>query len=147
MIMQNTTSESFCTFRVDGLLFGVEVHEVQEVVRMQPTTRVPLAPPIVHGLMNLRGQIVSTLNVRQRLGLSNENAVAKLMNVVIRSAEGPISLLVDEIGDVVQVQRDRFEPPPETLQGIQRELLRGAFKLQDELLLILDTERVLRVGA
>ncbi|MEM0926897.1 MAG: chemotaxis protein CheW [Planctomycetota bacterium] len=138
--------KSFCTFRVDDLLFGVEVRQVQEVIRSHPTTSVPLAPPLVNGLMNLRGQIVSALDLRHALGLPHEED-AKLMNVVIRSAEGPISLLVDEIGDVVEVEETRYEPVPETLQSEQRELLRGAFKLDDQLLLILDTDRVIHVAA
>lgn len=139
--------ESFCTFRVDELLFGVEVQKVQEVIRTQPTTRIPLSPPVIHGLMNLRGQIVSALDLRQRLGLPDNEKIGEAMNVVIRSDDGPISLLVDEIGDVVQVRKDCFEAPPETLQGDQRELIRGAYKLEQGLLLILDTYRVLQVAA
>ncbi|MEO1614901.1 MAG: chemotaxis protein CheW [Planctomycetota bacterium] len=138
--------KSYCTFRVDDLLFGVEVREVQEVIRSHPTTSIPLAPALVSGLMNLRGQIVSALDLRHALGLPSEENT-DLMNVVIRSSEGPISLLVNEIGDVVEVEDTRYEPLPETLQSEQRELLRGAFKLDDRLLLILDTARVTRVAA
>lgn len=141
------TTESYCTFRVDELLFGIKVQEVQEVIRTQPTTRVPLANPIVDGLMNLRGQIVTALDLRLRLRLPASQEDDRSMNVVVRSSEGPISLLVDKIGDVIQVDRDTFEPPPETLQGDQKELIRGAYKLDEGLLLILDTERVLRVAA
>ncbi|OYP36315.1 chemotaxis protein CheW [Rhodopirellula sp. MGV] len=139
--------ESYCTFRVDDLLFGVEVCQVQEVIRTHPTTSVPLAPAVVHGLMNLRGQIVSALNLRYVLGMPPAQSDHKPMNVVVRSSEGPISLLVDEIGDVVQVDRDRFEPLPETLQSQQREMLTGAFKLEGKLLLILDIDRVLAIPA
>ncbi len=139
--------EAYCTFRVDDLYFGVEVRQVQEVIRHQLTTRVPLAPTVVHGLMNLRGQIVTALMLRHRLGLSASEDDSLPMNVVIRTADGPISLLVDEIGDVVQVDRNLFESPPETLQGEQRDLIRGAFKLDDRLLLILDTEKVVHIAA
>ncbi len=139
--------ESYCTFRVDDLYFGVEVKQVQEVIRYQHTTRVPLAPAVVQGLMNLRGQIVTALSLRQRLGLSPTDSASRPMNVVIRTSDGPISLLVDEIGDVVQVDQNRFEAPPETLQGEQRSLICGAFKLDGRLLLILDTERVVQIAA
>ena len=139
--------ESYCTFRVDDLYFGVEVCQVQEVIRYQHTTRVPLSPGVVQGLMNLRGQIVTALTLRHRLGLKDSEDDSRPMNVVIRTVDGPISLLVDEIGDVVQVDNDRFEAPPETLQGEQRELIRGAFKLDDRLLLILDTEKVVHIAA
>lgn len=139
--------ESYCTFRVDDLYFGVEVRQVQEVIRYQHTTRVPLAPVVVQGLMNLRGQIVTALSLRHRLGLSSAETDSRPMNVVIRTSDGPISLLVDEIGDVMEVDRDCFEQPPETLQGEQRALICGAFKLDDRLLLILDTDKVVHLAA
>ncbi|HEY9073267.1 MAG TPA: chemotaxis protein CheW, partial [Desulfobaccales bacterium] len=91
--------KQFSTFVVDHLLFGVEVEKVQEVIRYQEMTRVPLAPPVVKGLINLRGQIVTAIDLRRRLGL-RERATADLpMNVVIRHDDGAVSLLVDEIGD------------------------------------------------
>ena len=139
--------ESYCTFHVDQLYFGVEVVKVQEVIRYQPMTQVPLAAPVVTGLMNLRGQIVTALNLRKRLGLPEAEEDKQPMNVVIRTSEESVSLLVDEIGDVLEVEQDCFEPPPETLQGIQRDLIRGALKLEDRLLLILDTDRVITDAA
>ena len=93
--------------------------------------------------MNLRGQIVTALNLRSRLGLPAKESEKPLMNVVVRSPDGPISLLVEEIGDVMQIDQDRFEPPPETLQQAQREFILGALKLDDGLLLLLDIDRVL----
>lgn len=140
----NSVRDSFCTFRLGSLNLGVEVSNVQEVIRYQPTTRVPLTSTSVHGLMNLRGQIVTAINLRSRLGLPASEIDTPLMNVVVRSTDGPVSLLVDEIGDVVEVDRERFEPPPETLQGPHREFIRGAMKLDDNLLLLLDTSSVLR---
>jgi purine-binding chemotaxis protein CheW len=139
--------ESYCTFRVDDLYFGVEVCQVQEVIRYQHTTRVPLAPAVVQGLMNLRGQIVTTLSLRERLGMSPADADSRPINVVIRTSNGPVSLLVDEIGDVVEVDQELFEPAPETLQGEHRELIRGAFKLEGRLLLILNTSKVVSIAA
>jgi len=147
--MTHTTisdSISYCTFRVNDLLFGVEVQKVQEVLRSQPTTVVPLSPPVVHGLMNLRGQIVSALSLRERLGVPADGHEDRSMNIVIRSDDGPISILVDEIGDVIRVDESQFEPAPEALQGKQRELTQGAYKLDEGLLLILDTERVIGNG-
>ena len=144
MTLQTTEeTASFCTFRVNDLLFGVEVRKVQEVLRSQPTTHIPLSPPVVHGLMNLRGQIVSALSLRERLGLPEAENISQCMNVVIRSDDGPISILVDEIGDVINVEEADYELVPETLQGKQRELTLGAYKLDAGLLLILDTDRVI----
>jgi purine-binding chemotaxis protein CheW len=134
-----TTANQFCTFFLDGLFFGVEVQKVQEVIRYQEMTRVPLASRVVSGLINLRGQIVTAIDLRRRLGLPDRPEGQRPMNVVVRSDEGAISLLVDEIGDVQEVQDETFERPPETLQGESRSLIRGAYKLNDRLLLVLDT--------
>ena len=139
--------KQFCTFFLDGLFFGVGVQKVQEVIRFQEMTRVPQAPPVVSGLINLRGQIVTALDLRRRLGLREREAGQRPMNVVVRTDDGVVSLLVDEIGDVVEVDQESFEPPPETLRGVARELVRGVYKLKDRLLLLLDTERVVNLDA
>jgi purine-binding chemotaxis protein CheW len=109
-------------------------------------TRVPLAPKVVRGLINLRGQIVTAIDLRRRLELPERPAGRLPMNVVVRDDEGALSLLVDEIGDVVEVQEDAFERPPEMLDGVARELIHGAYKLKDRLLLVLDTEAAVRSG-
>lgn len=131
----------YCTFHVDDHYFGVDVLDVQEVIRYQEMTRVPLAPPVVRGLINLRGQIVTAIDLRRRLELCERPADHLPVNVVVHTDDGAVSLLVDEIGDVLAVPEQLFERPPETLRGTARELVRGAYKLEDRLLLILDTER------
>jgi purine-binding chemotaxis protein CheW len=140
-----TATRQFCTFFLDHLYFGVEVSKVQEVIRYQEMTRVPLAPRVVRGLINLRGQIVTALDLRRRLELADRPAGRLPMNVVVRGDDGAVSLLVDEIGDVVEVQQETFERPPETLVGVARELILGAYKLRDRLLLMLDTDQTVRV--
>ena len=139
--------KQFATFYLDRLLFGVEVGKVQEVIRYQEMTRVPLAPSVVTGLINLRDQIVTALDLRRRLELAERAADRLPMNVVVRAGDEAVSLLVDEIGDVLEVEDESFEPPPETLKGIARELIRGAYKLKDRLLLVLDTEKAVSVPA
>src|SRR6185295_1517091 len=116
-----------CAFRLDGHSFGIDVLRVQEVIRYQEMTRVPLAPPVVRGLINLRGQIVTALDLRRRLELPDRPADQLPVNVVIQTDDGAVSLLVDEIGDVLEVSEEAFERPPETLQGTARELIRGAY--------------------
>lgn len=131
----------FATFFLDGLYFGVEVLCVQEVIRYQALTRVPLAPPVVEGLINLRGQIVTAIDLRRRLGL-RPRAVDRLpMNVVVRTVDGAVSLLVDEIGDVVDVRDAAFEPTPATIKGRATDLIAGVYKLNGRLLLTLDVAR------
>lgn len=128
-----------CTFFLGGLCFGVDVTKIQEVIRYQEMTRVPLASDVVRGLINLRGQIVTAIDMRKRLELPT--TVTEPMNVVVRSDDGAVSLLVDDIGDVVEVEEASFERPPETMPARARTLVRGVYKLADRLLLVLDTEK------
>ncbi|MGE0785669.1 MAG: chemotaxis protein CheW [Sandaracinaceae bacterium] len=135
----------YCTFHVSGLFFGVEVSLVQEVLRPQRMTHVPLAPDLIGGLLNLRGEIVTAIDLRRRLDL--EASPEEPMNVVLRRPNGAaVSLLVDRIGDVLDVPEATFEEPPVTLSGVTRALVRAICKLEDELLLILDAGAAARVG-
>ncbi len=135
-------TQQFSTFYVDQLFFGIEVLQVQEVIRSQSMTVVPQASPMVRGLINLRGQIVTAIDLRRRLNLS-DRADWEPMNVVIQTDEGAVSLLVDEIGDVLEVSDDLLEPPPPTIQGMARELITGVYKLEGRLLLVLDTAKTI----
>jgi purine-binding chemotaxis protein CheW len=100
-----------------------------------------LAPKLVHGLINLRGQIVTALDLRTRLELPPRKADNLPLNVVVRTEDGAVSLLVDEIGDVVEIDSDTYERPPETLEGVARDLVEGVYKLKNRLLLILNIEK------
>src|SRR3954454_19123499 len=111
------TAHQYCTFTVDGHYFGVDVLRVQEVIRYQEMTRVPLAAPMVRGLINLRGQIVTAIDLRRRLEFEDRPADQLPLNVVVQTDDGAVSLLVDEIGDVLEIPEQAFEPPPETLRG------------------------------
>lgn len=144
--MNNEATRQLCTFALGDLLFGVDVKNVQEVIRYQEMTTVPLAPSTIRGLINLRGQIVTAIEMRARLGLP-EREGALPMNVVVRTGDGVVSLLVDEIGDVLEVEERCFERPPETMGGTFRELVSGVYKLDRHLLLLLDVERITSVGA
>jgi purine-binding chemotaxis protein CheW len=136
-----SNAQQFCTFFVDGQCFGVPVQQVQEVIRYQEMTRVPLVPRVIRGLINLRGQIVVAVDLRRRLNAAGRPEGELPMNVVVRTTDGPVSLLVDEIGDVLEVQDETFEAPPETLEAKARELVLGVHKLTGSLMLILDTEK------
>ncbi len=133
----------YCTFHLGDFLFGIEVQKIQEVIRYQEMTPVPLASPVVQGLINLRGQIVTAIDLRKRLELPPRTEDRLPMNVVIRTDDGPMSLLVDEIGDVLEMNPEDFERPPETLSGHARELIIGAYKLPNRLMLTLDTDKTL----
>lgn len=137
------TEQQFCTFFLDGHYFGIPVVEVQEIIRSQEMTVVPLAPREIRGLINLRGQIVTAMDLRRRLDLPERGDDERPINVVIRTDDGWVSLLVDRIGDVVDAADTAFERPPETLHGVARELIKGAYKLEGRLLLVLDTAKVM----
>ncbi len=138
-------SAQLATFTLDGHVYGVDVDRVQEVLRSQPRTRVPLAPREVAGLVNLRGQVLTAIDLRERLGLPQRDAGVEPMVVVIRVGGEPISLLVDTIGDVVDVEPQDFEPPPDTLLDGARNLVLGVYKLPGRLLLALDPDRAVAV--
>jgi purine-binding chemotaxis protein CheW len=137
---------NMCSFFLGEHCFGVPVEEVQEILLAQPLTRVALAPPVVAGLINLRGQIVMTLELRRRLGMPERAPGAPSQNLVVTAEDGAVALLVDRAGDVLSVAEGAFEPAPETLRVELRSLLRGAYKLPGKLLLVLDLARVTRVA-
>jgi purine-binding chemotaxis protein CheW len=135
----------FCTLHLAGHLFGVPVCRVQEVISYQSMTRVPLANPVIGGLINLRGQIVTAIDLRTRLEFDARDEDRRSMNVVVQTPGGVVSLLVDAIGDVVAVDDTMYEAPPETLTGVAHDLILGVYKFDDRLLLELDIDRAVGV--
>ena len=138
-------SHQYCTFHLADHLFGVPVETVQEVLRRQETTPVPLAAPEISGLLNLRGQIVTAVDLRRRLDLPLGDGVAGI-DVVVRTSEGAVSLIVDKIGDVLEPADDDFEPAPDTVPETVRQLVTAVCKLDGRLMLVLDTELAVTVG-
>ncbi len=141
------TAIQVCTFNVEDALLAVEVSHVQEVLQEQPMTSVPLAPETVRGLINLRGQIVTAIDTRMRLGLGNGGEKDnELMNIVLRSTGHQVSILVDDIGDVMELEEELLELPPETLEPQLRAVVRAVYRKDQELMLVLDAERLLQVN-
>ena len=141
-------TRQYSTFRVADMFMGIELTRVQELLRFQEMTSVPLAPTAIEGLINLRGQIVTALDMRRILGLPAVAPEDKLpMNIVVRSEGGPVSLLVDEICDVLDVPLEASTPLPENMPALQRDLIEGVYQLESGLLLILNTDRVLDTAA
>ena len=132
----------FCTFYLDGHFFGIPVAEVQEVLGYQEIRGVPLVPDTVCGLINLRGQIVTAIDLRRCLGMP-ERAAEQHPMIIVRAEDGAVSLLVDEIGDVLAIDSTGFELPPQTLDGPARAVVRGVYKLRERLLLELDIARAI----
>ena len=140
------TAEQYCTFWVAGLFFGVAVDEVQEVLRRQPMTPVPRADRAVTGLINLRGQIVTAVDLRVRLGLPDREGDELPMNVIVRSRGEVVSLLVDDIGDVIDTAGVDPHPVPSTMPRAVQDVVRGVRPLSDSILLVLDADRAVDVA-
>jgi purine-binding chemotaxis protein CheW len=135
------TSRQYATFEVADQLFGVDVATVQEVLRFHEYTRVPLAPAAVGGLFNLRGQVIAAVDLRVQLGLPPQDLAEPVMNVIVRVDDEAVSLLVDRIGEVVELTDDSIERTPDTLGAPAREFIAAAFQFNDRLMLALDVRR------
>ena len=135
--------KQYCTLKVGDLLLGIEVGEIQEILRDTSIMPVPLSQNAIRGLINLRGQIVTAIDLRRRVGLEDADAQAPFMTMVLGTAGEPLALVVDTVGDVVHVTEGAFESPPDTLKGEARRMIKGAYKLDRELLLVLKLSVVL----
>lgn len=144
--MSARTQTQYCTFWVRGLYFGVAVGDVQEVLRAQEMTPVPLASDAIRGLINLRGQIVTALDLRQRLELEDGER-REPMNVIVRGRGEAVSLLVDEIGDVIDTGDRELHPTPSNLPATVQSVLRGVVPLPEAILLVLDPDQAVEVTA
>jgi len=143
-LTQGTTT-LLCTFTLADLSLGVPVQDVQEVLRYREMTEVPRAPAGVSGLINLRGEIVTAIDLRHLFGVGPRDAESLPMNLVLHRRFGRVSLLVDAIRDVVEAHSTEFEQRPGTVTGTGHDLIKGVYKLDGELLLLLDTCRAMDV--
>lgn len=132
------SSKLYATFVLDDILLGVEATMVQEVLAHQQLAQIQLAPPEVVGLMNLRGQVVVTLDLRGRLGMPAKAVDPSMVNVVLRTPSGAVSVLVDSVRDVLEVADHDLVVPPVTLSPHMARYVTAVHKLDGELLLLLD---------
>lgn len=137
-----TGVQQFCTFFLDEFYLGIDVREVQEVLRYQEMTRVPLAPAAVRGLINVRGQIVMAIDLRRRLQLPDRPDDRLPTNVIVNTDQGAVSLLVDELCDVLELDGATLQPPPDTLDASARDLILGVHMLPDRMLMVLGTGKI-----
>lgn len=137
------SSKQFSTFFISGRWYGIDVMSVQEITKTMSITKVPLAPQFVHGLINLRGQIATAIGLRELFEIPDAAPAADPMNVVCKEDGMLISLIVDQIGDVIEVEDGTFEPVPETItHGVSR-FMGGVYKLPSDLLSIIDTKKII----
>lgn len=135
--------EDYVTFKIGKQLFGIPVLRVQDILKPEQIAPVPLAPKEVKGSINLRGRIVTVIDVRIRLGLEPRDDDGDSMGVTVEQDNDLYTLLVDEIGDVIGLSRDCYEKNPGTLDPLWREFTGGVFRLEDELMVVLDIDRLL----
>ena len=131
----------FSTFTISGRLYGIEVMSVQEVTMPMPLTPVPLTSNFVKGLINLRGQISTAIDMRGLFGLEKCDTDEK-MAVVCRSDDSLISLLIDQIGDVIEADIDHFEKAPDTVSSDIRKYIKGVHKLENNLMTVIDVKKI-----
>lgn len=135
----------FCTLLVGDERYGIPVDRVQEIIRNLDITPVALAPRVVKGLANLRGQIVMAIDLKERLMIADHSPTDSSMNVVVRTTNDLVSLLVDDVAEVIEANDEDFQPVPSTLRGDARQYLKSVYKLPNSLLLLLDLDRVLDI--
>ena len=138
------TQRKFATFRVAERLYGVEVDAVQEILRPQQCTPIPLAHPAIAGLLALRGELVTAVDLRKRLDPGDEGRTPEAMNVVLAHSDELVSLMVDEIGDVLDVDDDQFAELTSLAAQDQR-LVTGAYHVEGGVLHVLDVDAVLEL--
>ena len=138
-----TKNEDFVTMTIADQLFGIPVLQVQDVLGPQRITRIPLAPPEVAGSLNLRGRIVTAIDVRKRLGLPERTSDKPGMSIVVDHKGELYSLIIDSVGEVLSLSSNDFERQPATMDLRWREVSTGIYRLRDTLLVVLDVSRLL----
>jgi purine-binding chemotaxis protein CheW len=133
------------TFYVGNGLCGMDILKVQEINKMMQMTKVPQAPDYVLGILNLRGQIVTIIDLGKKLGLGETDVTKDPRNIIVNSAGGHVGLLVKQISDVVAADMSKLERAPANMSGIQGEYFTGVYKTKNNLIGILDIDRVLRI--
>lgn len=136
-------SIQLCTFYIDEHLFGIEVDRIQEVIKNHQMTPVPLSPAFVGGLINLRGQIVMAIDLKDKMNLPKSSANTVQMNIVLRNEDSLISLLVDSVGDVISVAPEQIESEQHHLPQEIGKLISGICKTESALLMVLNPEQLI----
>ena len=141
----NEELEDYVTFVIKDQMFGIPVLGVQDILSPDKIASIPLAPPEVKGSINLRGRIVTVIDVRVRLGLAKRESDAESMGVTVERNNELYTLLVDKVGDVVSMSNDLYESNPGTLDPVWREFALGIYRLEGRLMVVLDVERLLEI--
>lgn len=145
-VSSDTTTAEFVTVTVDGQMFGIPVLSVQDVLGPQKITKIPLSPPEIAGVLNLRGRIVTAIDLRRRLRLAGRPEGERGMSVVVEHKGEPYSLIVDSVGEVMALPESAYERNPPTLSARWREISGGIYRLDGKLLVVLEVDKALDFG-
>lgn len=139
----NAASRDYLTIVIAGQRFGIPVLQVQDVLREQRVTRIPLAAPEIAGSLNLRGRIVTAIDVRKRLNIPPREGKPVTMSVVVEHEEELYSLIIDSVGEVITLEENQFEKNPGTLDPSWHDISLGIYQLDGELMVVMDVKKLL----
>jgi purine-binding chemotaxis protein CheW len=145
MTSTNVANNQYCGFKIGDDEYGIPVLEVQEVIKPQPVTPIPLSQDYVKGLINLRGQIVTLISLRKLFGY-DDSFDRSYMNIIVRGKEGLYSLVVDEVTDIIEVDEANLETSPDTLGESLKDYVANVYKKDSGLLIMLDVSKLLDLG-
>ncbi len=138
-----TTVQQYATFYVGNLLLGIDISQVQEINRQLDVTNVPQAPKCVRGVINLRGEVTTVIDLRTILGLKQTEVTETSRNLILNYKDETLGFLVDRISDILALRSDEINPPPSNISGIQGKFFLGVHPLESEILVLLNLEAVL----
>ncbi len=139
--------EQYATFYVGNLLLGVDIRQVQEINRQLDVTNVPQAPDCVRGVINLRGEVTTVIDLRTILGMEQAEVTRTSRNLIVNSNGESVGFLVDRISDILTLRNDQIGPPPTNIDGVQGRYIFGVHTLEKEILVLLNVEEALAVRA
>lgn len=144
--MQNNENIQYATFFVGGALLGLDISIVQEINRNMVLTRVPHSPACVRGVMNLRGEVVTVLDLRYLFGLPSSEPTARSRNIIVKCDGELVGIWVDQVADILSLSSNDVLPPPSNLSGIQSRFVRGVYQQTESLVMIIDPKEILQAS-
>lgn len=135
----------FVTFYVGGMLMGIDIQQAQEINCNHEITQVPHSPECVRGVLNLRGEVVTVVDLRKILCLEEDGSENGSHNIIVQSGDERIGLVADKIAGVVYAKKNELEAPPANISGVEGRFFKGVFKLENELLVVLDCDEILAI--